>query len=118
MMQQWIFFICASTMALACTCSSTTTVDSGVEAGPDSGDDAGGDGSTTDCDAGSTRDCYSGPPGTENVGACMIGSETCDAEGADWGACTGEVLPTTEVDTEPGQTLVDEDCDGFFDEAP
>ena len=78
---------------------------------------AAGNGGMTACDPGSIRDCYTGPLGTENVGACMVGSEMCNVEGTGYGACGGEVLPSDEVPTLPGETPVDEDCDGLVDEA-
>lgn len=37
------------------------------------------------------RSCYDGPPGTVDAGACVGGSQSCDA--GSWSACTGEVLP-------------------------
>ncbi|HEX8790465.1 MAG TPA: hypothetical protein VF765_05895 [Polyangiaceae bacterium] len=40
---------------------------------------------------GATRPCYDGPAGTENVGICKDGTQTCT--NGMWGACTGEVLP-------------------------
>lgn len=125
MIRPWVYFACASTMVLACHCGTKTYVDATVEAGSDSGvdggsdagaEDAGMDGAAGLCDAGTTRDCYTGPPGTVNVGECMPGSETCNAEGTDWGTCVGEVLPSTEVPTEPEETPADEDCDTMIDE--
>jgi hypothetical protein len=77
---------------------------------------AAGVGGMAECTPGSMRDCYSGPPGTANVGACTVGSETCNAEGTGYGACEGEVLPSDEVPTPPGGTSADEDCDGMVDE--
>src|SRR5689334_14822027 len=59
-----------------------------------------------DCTAGETEPCYSGPSGTENVGACVGGTRTCTDAGV-FGACEGEVLPGTE--TCDG---TDQDCDG------
>ncbi|MDH3624429.1 MAG: hypothetical protein OES69_08440 [Myxococcales bacterium] len=121
--------LCLCILALACKGGGGTDGqgggpggNGGVDGGS-GGVDGGGNGgvggsSTTDCDPGSMRDCYTGPAGTETMGACTIGSETCNAEGTDWGACIGEVVPTPEVDTPPGQTPVDEDCDGMIDEAP
>ncbi|EYF04754.1 hypothetical protein [Chondromyces apiculatus] len=50
--------------------------------------------------------CYTGPAGTEGVGACRAGSQVCDGEG--YGACEGEVLPAVDDCTTPE----DEDCDG------
>jgi hypothetical protein len=55
-----------------------------------------------------TRSCYTGPTGTQGVGLCHSGTETC-ANGA-WGACSGQVVPTTEVCDNK-----DNDCDGVID---
>lgn len=78
----------------------------------------GGVGGMTACTPSSMRDCYTGPPGTANVGACTIGTETCNLEGTGYGPCDGEIVPSDEVPTQPGETPVDEDCDGMTDEAP
>ena len=67
----------------------------------------GGSDPSGDCDAGETRTCYSGPPGTETLGACLAGVETCDAGGS-WGPCEGEVIPAAESCS----TESDDDCDG------
>lgn len=89
----------------------------GVDAGMGDGGNGGlGGGVGTECEPGLMRDCYSGPPGTANVGACMVGSEQCNDDGSDWGACIGEVLPSMELPTPQGETPVDEDCDGMTDE--
>ncbi|MCB9648735.1 MAG: VWA domain-containing protein [Deltaproteobacteria bacterium] len=57
-----------------------------------------------------TRSCYTGPGGTQGVGLCHSGTETC-TNGAYGGACVGQVLPATEVcDTQ------DNDCDAQTDE--
>lgn len=53
--------------------------------------------------------CYSGPAGTENLGQCRSGTQTCAADGSGWGACEGEVKPGIEVCGNP----VDENCDGI-----
>ncbi len=45
----------------------------------------------TGCTTGQTRPCYNGPAGTENVGLCKDGTQTCANN--TWGACTGEVDP-------------------------
>lgn len=87
--------------------------------GPGGGGGAGGDGGAggsagggTACEPGATEDCYTGPAGTEDVGACKGGTRTCDAKGAGWGACEGEVLPAGET----CETLDDDDCDGVANE--
>ncbi|MFW5739129.1 MAG: hypothetical protein ACOC1F_02050 [Myxococcota bacterium] len=48
-----------------------------------------------DCQDGESRSCYDGPAGTEGVGSCVAGTETC-IDGA-WGDCQGAVEP------EPGR---------------
>ncbi len=78
------------------------------------GTGAGGTGGFATCSPGTVQACaYAGPDGTENVGACKSASQTCEPSGS-WGACVGEVLPTEEDCSKPG----DEDCDGQSDEAP
>ncbi len=62
-----------------------------------------------ECPEGMTRSCYGGPAGTEGVGMCRGGTQTCDADG--WGACDGAVTPTAETCTGG----LDEDCDGLVD---
>jgi hypothetical protein len=49
------------------------------------------------CTVGTSRGCYAGPMGTAGVGTCREGASRCvagaGAMGAEWGPCTGEVLP-------------------------
>ncbi len=57
------------------------------------------------CQNGQTQGCYTGPNGTQNVGICTGGTQTCS--GGQWGPCLGEVTPGSEAcDT------LDQDCDG------
>jgi hypothetical protein len=65
------------------------------------------------CSPGQTQPCYSGPPGTQNVGVCVGGTRTCNAQGTAYGPCVGEVTPSTEI-CDNGQ---DDDCDGLIDGA-
>ena len=90
------------------TSDTESTTDSGTESdtAPDGGDDTG-----AGCTPGETRPCYTGPSGTEGVGACEAGEQTCKSDGT-WGDCTDEVVPVTEV-CDDG---VDNDCDGDVDE--
>ncbi|MBI2378339.1 MAG: putative metal-binding motif-containing protein [Deltaproteobacteria bacterium] len=52
-----------------------------------------------------SRSCYSGPAATNGVGPCHGGTQTCGA--TTWGACVGEVVPSTEL-----CDAADQDCDG------
>ncbi len=64
------------------------------------------DGEGCSCAPGATQPCYSGPPGTEGVGACLAGVQTCQPDGSGYGMCVGEVLPAVES----CQTAANEDC--------
>ncbi len=72
------------------------------------------DGIDNDCngvtDEQLVRTCYSGPAGTEGVGLCQTGTQTC-VDGAWEGACHGEVLPQAEA-----CDAQDNDCNGLVDE--
>lgn len=61
------------------------------------------------CEPATTLVCYNGPMGTEGKGNCKAGLQTCDVQGMGYGACIGEVGPTTEDCYVTG----DEDCDGI-----
>jgi hypothetical protein len=61
----------------------------------------------TGCTTGQTRSCYTGPSGTENVGACKDGTQTCTNN--QWGTCTGETLPQPEDCCAPS----DLNCNGL-----
>ncbi len=69
-----------------------------------------------ECRPGTSRACYDGPAGTQRVGACRDGSQTCVANatgGASWGPCAGSVRPSSErcdgVDDDCNRT-VDDGC--------
>jgi hypothetical protein len=84
----------------------------GVDPGCGAGGGAAGAGGTGGgvCKPEETMGCYSGPAGTEGVGACKTGVATCSADGTGFGACENEVLPGKE--TCEGDKDRDEDCDG------
>lgn len=56
----------------------------------------GGAGGAPVCAPGDTQPCYDGAAGTENVGVCKGGTQTCDADGKGFGECVGEVIPSAE----------------------
>jgi hypothetical protein len=62
------------------------------------------------CLNGTTQPCYGGAAGTQNVGVCHGGTQTC--VNGNFGACVGQVLPSPE--TCDG---VDNDCNGQVDDA-
>jgi hypothetical protein len=64
------------------------------------------------CLPGQSQACYSGPTGTQNVGQCREGQQTCGALGQPGGACAGEVVPIAEL-----CNSLDDDCDGQTDES-
>ena len=63
------------------------------------------------CDPGATQPCYTGAPGTEGIGPCAPGVQTCNAGGTSWGLCQNQVLPQYEVCA----NNVDDNCDGVTD---
>ncbi|MBK9263992.1 MAG: SBBP repeat-containing protein [Polyangiaceae bacterium] len=85
---------------------------SGGGTGGMGGGGMGGAGGGSSCTPGSTEFCYSGPPGTEIVGACKAGVKTCLPDGTDFGPCVGEITPNAELCS----TMVDDDCDGMVNE--
>jgi cysteine-rich repeat protein len=56
--------------------------------------------------------CYTGPLGTEGVGACKAGVQSCDPQGMLTGGCVGDVVPAEETCASP----LDDDCDGLANE--
>jgi hypothetical protein len=71
------------------------------------------DGPDCVCQPGSVAPCYNGPAGTQGVGTCVGGTQTCNAQGTGYGFCVGEVLPVAEQCD--GQ---DHDCDSIPDNPP
>jgi len=107
---------------VACSAGSAQQYDG---AAPSIGD-GGSAGSTTSgspveqssCENGETQSCFGGDAALADVGACALGTQTCDwhAEGeilmGGWGDCVGWVAPVAEI----CDNLVDDDCDGDVDE--
>jgi hypothetical protein len=65
------------------------------------------------CEPGATASCYDGPSGTEGVGTCVAGTQTCNEHGTAYGTCSGAVTPASET---CGDGL-DNDCDGVSDDS-
>lgn len=100
---------CGGDATTSQTTGSGSTSSSSSGAGGAGGNGQGGMG---ECTPGQVQGCYSGPAGTENVGLCKEGTETCGADGT-WGACTGEVQPATGAEACDG---LDNNCDGQVDD--
>ena len=85
-----------------------------VACGPSStghGDDDDNGSGSGSCSPGATQSCYSGAGGTQGVGPCVGGMQTCDSTGS-WGACLGEITPKGEM----CGNSVDDNCNGMVDE--
>jgi Bacterial lectin len=61
------------------------------------------------CVTGATQGCYDGPAGTEGVGVCHAGTQTCMGTPAGWGPCEGEVTPQP-----PDCDGIDHTCTGVI----
>jgi protein-arginine deiminase len=70
------------------------------------------EGASCVCTPNTSASCYTGPAGTENVGACKSGSKTCNADGTAYGPCSGQVTPVNETCNTAG----DDNCDGQVNE--
>jgi hypothetical protein len=64
------------------------------------------------CNDGAVVACYMGPDGTAGNGVCASGLKHCTADV--WGGCEGQVLPSTDVETDCNEE--DDNCDGTVDE--
>jgi len=62
------------------------------------------------CTGSETTSCYDGPAGTEGVGICRAGTQTCS--NGWFGSCQGQVTPQPETCNDG----IDNDCDGQIDE--
>ncbi|WP_437484288.1 hypothetical protein WME75_44525 [Sorangium sp. So ce1014] len=60
------------------------------------------------CVPGAVVACYTGPAGTNGIGRCASGTQTCRPDGFGYDACAGEVTPAPERCATPE----DESCDG------
>ncbi|MDI3287116.1 hypothetical protein [Polyangium sp. 15x6] len=67
-----------------------------------------GSGGSMGCAENEERACYTGPPGTEDIGACKRGVQICLPNGTGFGECSGEILPQAENCLTPE----DEACNG------
>lgn len=66
------------------------------------------------CTPGEMKSCYDGPAGTQGIGACIAGFQTCEPDGSAFGVCVGWIGPSASEDC---ATVADDDCDGDAVEA-
>jgi hypothetical protein len=90
------------------TSGSTTTASSSSTTSSATGGSGGA--APMACEPGTSAPCYSGAPETIGVGPCKQGTKTCEADGASYGPCVGEIAPAVE---QCGTPSVDESCDGI-----
>ncbi|TNE47417.1 MAG: hypothetical protein EP343_19785 [Deltaproteobacteria bacterium] len=67
-----------------------------------------------DCQEGDTKPCYEGPQGSQDVGICKAGKQTCTKE-QKWGPCENQVKP---LSNEICNNQIDDDCNGTADDGP
>jgi hypothetical protein len=73
--------------------------------------DSGADGGAGECNPdGAEEACYPGSPAARGIGECRDGTRVC--ESGTWQACTGYVLPATEICDD----ALDNDCNGAGDD--
>ncbi|MCY1054282.1 choice-of-anchor L domain-containing protein [Nannocystis sp. SCPEA4] len=65
------------------------------------------------CTPGMQVACYTGPDGTQGIGVCKEGVQTCNPQGTGYGACDGEIIPNP---TEICSNNLDDNCNGQVDE--
>jgi hypothetical protein len=102
----------ASSSSAQAVASSSSSSGAGGAAGAGGQGGSGGCGNGaggTPCSTGQMEACFSGPPASQHTGLCKDGVHTCDACGQ-WGPCTGEILPVTEL-----CDSLDNDCNGIAD---
>ncbi|MEY3014141.1 MAG: hypothetical protein RIT45_2876 [Pseudomonadota bacterium] len=94
---------------VGCAGGVTSTCDDGNSCTTDACDSV--TGCTNTANIGQMQSCYDGPQGTQDIGTCVAGIATCQANGS-LGACTGAVKPN------PNEACdgFDDDCDGSTDE--
>lgn len=89
-------------------CSSTTDTNCNGKTGCSDPTCATDPACNTGCTDGQTRPCYTGPSGTENVGVCKDGTQTC--VGGSWpSTCDGQSLPGSENCCD----ALDHNCNGL-----
>ena len=66
-----------------------------------------------------TQSCYGGPAGTQNVGICIAGSQSCNSTvpgTASWGTCSDTRPANPPAQSETTCNAQDDDCDGTPDD--
>ncbi|HRI64242.1 MAG TPA: hypothetical protein PK156_08385 [Polyangium sp.] len=98
---------CLETMGLTPVSTSTGGETGGSGSAQGSGG-SGGDIFMEVCKPGEVQSCYPGPQGTEGVGICAPGTQTCLANGTGFGTCDKALVPRFD----DCASADDEDCDG------